>query len=195
VQTFVTAYNTVVNNGHSTAGFAAQTATNSLLQGDQAVRSSLDQLGQFMAAQVPGSSGAYTTLASVGVTLNDDGTLAFDSTKLASGLLSDPSSVERLFVTDSTNGSTGVMKSIGSMLDSMTNPTGLIQAEIKGFAARNSEIADQVASEQRRIANYQTQLQAQFTQMNATLAQYKQIFASLNASSGNSSSGSTNNTL
>ena len=100
VQAFVTAYNNVVTTGHTDAGYGTTTASNSLLQNDDAVQSTLDQLGQVVAEQVPGSTGAYTSLASVGITLNDDGTLSFDQGAFAAALQADPTSVQRLFVTD-----------------------------------------------------------------------------------------------
>ncbi len=195
IQTFVTAYNAVVNDGHSAAGFGTQKASNTLLQGDHAIRSSLDQFGALMSESVPGTSGAYTTLASVGLALNDDGTLALDSTKLASALAADPTSVSRLFVKDSHNGSQGVMATFGSAVDSFTSTTGgPIQSEIDAFTNRNKALTDQMAAMQTRVTAYQTQLQNQFTKMNATLAQYRQIAASLNASN-NSSSNNGNNVL
>ncbi len=72
IQAFVSAYNTVVQDGHTDSGFGTQAASNALLQGDQAIRGSLDELGSLMSETVPGASGQYSTLASVGVTLNDD---------------------------------------------------------------------------------------------------------------------------
>ncbi|HZU81970.1 MAG TPA: flagellar filament capping protein FliD [Polyangiaceae bacterium] len=193
IQTFITAYNAVVNGGHTISGFGTQKASNLLLQGDHAVRSSLDQLGAVMAQTVPNTSGAYTTLASVGIALNDDGTLALDSTKLAAALTADPTSVERLFVTDASNNSKGVMGTIGSIVDQLTSNAGNpVQAELDSFSSRSAQLTKEMAAMQQRITDYQTQLQKQFTQMNSTLAQYKQIASSLNSSS-NSGSGSSSN--
>jgi flagellar hook-associated protein 2 len=189
VQAFVTAYNAVVSNGHSVAGFGTQKASNTLLQGDHAVRSALDQLGSLMGQAVPGTSGAYTTLDNVGVALNADGTLTLNSAKLGTALSKDPTSVERLFVTDASNGSQGIMGTFGSTVDTLTKGTGsMIQSELDGFSARMKQMSTQMAAMQVRTAAYQTLLQKQFTQMNTTLAQYKQIASSLNSASGNNSS-------
>jgi flagellar hook-associated protein 2 len=192
VQAFVTAYNNVVTTGHTDAGYGTTTATNSLLQNDDAVQSTLDQLGQVVAEQVPGSTGAYTSLASVGITLNDDGTLSFDQGAFAAALQADPTSVQRLFVTDPNNGSTGVMGQIDSLLSSITDPTnGAITAELNGLSSRNTELTSQIGNMQQQVNNYQTQLQNEFTQMNAQLAEYKQIMQSLDAASGTASSSSS----
>jgi flagellar hook-associated protein 2 len=195
VQAFVSAYNSVITDGHTIAGYGTQAASNPLLQNDQAVRSSLDQLGYLIGEAVPGTTGAYTTLASVGINLNQDGTLTLDSTKLSTALAADPASVERLFVTDSVSGATGVMSQFGSTIDAMTSTQqgGAIQADIDGFTQREQELNTQIASLQTQIAAYQTNLQNSFTQMNNTMVKYKQIQQTLNqvynTNSSSSSSG------
>ncbi len=187
VQAFVTAYNNVVTSGHTTAGYGTQAASSALLQGDSAVRSSLDQLGQIVGEQVPGSSGAYTTLGSVGISLNTDGTLTLDSGTFSAALQADPASVQRLFVTDSSNGSTGIMGQLGSALDAITNPSsGALQAEVNGFQQRSTRLGTEISNGEQRSTQYQTQLQNEFSQMNTMLEQYKQISSSLNANNNNS---------
>jgi flagellar hook-associated protein 2 len=188
IQTFVTAYNTVVNNGHSAAGYGKQSAANSLLQGDVAIRSSLGQLENLFAHSIPGTTGAYTTLASVGITLNDDGTIAFDQGTFSSALQADPSSVERLFVTDPSKGSTGIMGTIGSTVDSLTDPlNGAITAEVQSFSNQSTQIGTEMTNMQQRITTYQTQLQNEFNQMNSTMVKYKQIMNAINPTSSSSS--------
>jgi flagellar hook-associated protein 2 len=191
IQSFVTAYNTVITNGHMTAGYGTTKATNTLLQGDSAIRSSLDQLGSLVGGYVPGTSGNYTTLDSVGISLNTDGSIALDTDKLSAAIAADPTSVERLFVTDPTNGSTGVMGTIGSTIDSLTSGTSsAFQAEITGFTNRSTSLGTQITAMNARTAAYQTLLTNEFTQMNVTLAKYKQMGAALTQSSSSSSSSS-----
>jgi flagellar hook-associated protein 2 len=192
VQSFVTAYNAVVSSGHTTAGYGSTAASNSLLQGDNAVNSSLDQLGQVIAAQVPGTTGAYTTLASVGISLNTDGTLSFDQSTFNTAVQADPSGVQSLFVSNAATGTTGAMGQLTAIINSATDPTsGSIQAEVNGFSTRSTAIGSNITNEQAVIAAYQTQLQNEFTQMNTMLAQYKQMSTALNDMSGTSSSSSS----
>jgi flagellar hook-associated protein 2 len=194
IQTFVTAYNAVIENGHSAAGFGTQRAANSLLQGDPGIRLSLNQLGSLIGGSVPGTSGAYTNLGSIGLDLNTDGTLTLDSTKLASALAADPTSVGRLFVTDAGTGATGIMSTIGTAIDGMvTGASAPIQAEQDAFANRIRDLSAHMATMQQQSMDYQKQLQATFSQMNATLAVYRQLGAALNA--GTSNNNGTNNVL
>jgi flagellar hook-associated protein 2 len=198
VQNFVSAYNAVISTGHNDAGYGTQAASNPLLQNDSAVRSSLDQLGYLMGESVPGTSGTYTTMASVGISLNKDGSLSLNTSTLTAALASDPSAVEKLFVTDSKTGATGIMNQFSSAVDSMTSSQngGPIQADIDGFTQRNQELANQISSLQTQIATYQKQLQTSFTAMNETMAKYKQVQQTLNqvynTSSSSSSSSSSN---
>jgi len=187
LQTFVSAYNAVVNDGHTDAGFGTQAASNPLLQGDQGIRSSLDELSSLVAAAVPGASADAPTLASVGLALNDDGTLTLDTARLSSALSTDPASVERLFVTDATNGSTGIMSTIGSTVDSLANSGGRIAVELQGYTDENARITTEMIAMQQRNTQYQTQLQNEFTQMNTALAQYKQMASALGSTSSSGS--------
>ena len=192
VQAFVTAYNAVVSSGHTAAGYGTTAASNTVLQGDQAIRSSLNQLGSLVGEEVPGTTGAYTTLGSVGISFNTDGTLSLDSTMLSSALSADPTSVQRLFVTDQTNGSQGVMSTISSAIESMTTgASSPFQAELNGFSSRSADLTNEIGNMQEQSTAYQTQLQNTFAHMNATLAAYKTMAASLNLNSGTSSSSST----
>ena len=151
-----------------------------------------------MGESVPGTSGTYTTMASVGISLNKDGSLSLNTSTLTAALASDPSAVEKLFVTDSKTGATGIMNQFSSAVDSMTSSQngGPIQADIDGFTQRNQELANQISSLQTQIATYQKQLQTSFTAMNETMAKYKQVQQTLNqvynTSSSSSSSSSSN---
>ncbi|MEI8257470.1 MAG: flagellar filament capping protein FliD, partial [Deltaproteobacteria bacterium] len=110
--TFVNAYNDIVSSGHTAAGFGGQKAANPTLAGDRAIRSTLDSLSGVLSSAIAGTGGRYTTLYSVGVGRNGDGTLKLDSTKLSAALQADSTGVARLFVTDPAIGATGVMQDI-----------------------------------------------------------------------------------
>jgi flagellar hook-associated protein 2 len=200
VQAFVTAYNNMVTSGHTTAGYGTTAASNSLLQGDVGVESSLEQMSQIVAEQIPGATGSYTSLADVGVTLNSDGTLAFSTSTFATALQNDPTSVQSLFCQNSSNGTTGIMSQIASTIISLTDPaTGVIQAELNGFSSREQTMTTEISSMQTQVSAYQTQLQNEFTQMNTMLEQYKQMATALtdeaDSADGTSSSSSSSSVI
>jgi len=196
IQSFVTAYNAVVSTGHTDAGYGTNAASNSLLQGDDAVNGTLDQLEQLVAEQVPGTTGAYTNLGSVGITLNDDGSLSFDQATFTAAMQADPADVTNLFA-NAADSSNGIMSAINGIVNSETDPTtGAVTAELDAFSSRNSELSAQISELQLQVTNYQTQLQTEFTAMNTQLEQYKNESSALteafdaatNTSSSSSSS-------
>ncbi|HEY4014490.1 MAG TPA: flagellar filament capping protein FliD [Polyangiaceae bacterium] len=196
VQAFVTAYNAVINAGHTDTGFGTTAASNTLLQGDSAIRSAVDQMEALAGGEVAGTTGTYTTLDSVGISLNEDGTLSLDTSKLDAALASDPTSVERLFVTDTSNGSQGVMGVISSTINSLTTGTSAaLNAEVAGYGTENTNLTTQMAAMQTRTAAYQTLLTNEFTQMNSSLAMYKQQSTALTQSFDSSSSSSSSSVV
>ena len=164
IQAFVSAYNNVVTAGHTDAGYGTTTASNSLLAGDEGIQSSLDQLGGLVAGTVAGADATLNTLGSVGIAINNDGTLTLDSTTLDQAIQTDPSGVEKLFVTDASQGMTGIMGTISNTIDALANNSGaVLQGEVQMYQNRTTEISTQETAMQARIAQYQTLLQSEFS--------------------------------
>jgi flagellar hook-associated protein 2 len=178
VASFVSAYNAAVQAGHAAAGYGTTKASNSLLTGDRGIESSLNRLSSLVTGNVTGADSNYPNLASAGITLNSDGTLALNQATLTTALQSDPSGVERLFVTDSGTGATGVMGVISSTINSLSNNAGApLKSEIQAYATRVQSLTTQEASLQNRITQYQKQLEAEFTSMEQTVEADKQLFS------------------
>ena len=195
LQTFVSAYNAVVSAVHTATGYGSTPAANSELSNDPAMRSALDQVTGVLDQIVSGTTGQYTTLSSVGLELQNDGTITLDQDKLDAAVANDPASVSRLFVTDTTTGATGVMSALASTINGFTADQGsLITGRIASFGDESKEISDQEASMQTRIDAYQTTLQKQFAAMELVVQQYKNeasALDSLDSSSTSSSSSSS----
>jgi flagellar hook-associated protein 2 len=133
-----------------------------------------------IAADVPGSDSTFQNLGSVGLSFNKDGTLTLDSTKLGAALASDPSGVQKLFVKDPTSGSTGIMGTISSAINTLTTGSGsLIQAEVTSFTNRVTNLTKSQANLQAQVATYQATLQAQFSSMESTVQSNKTDFFNL----------------
>ncbi len=174
VQAFVNAYNRVVYDSHNATGYGGQKASNPLLQSDRVFRSALDQMSNLVGSVVPGTSGAYTTLRSVGVSLQNDGTLSFSSSTFAAAMTADPTAVSKIFVTDASNGSTGVMSSFRTVVNGFIGTSSSpANAEASAMSQRATAIQAQIRDEQARITTYQTNLQTQFTNMEINVAKYK----------------------
>jgi flagellar hook-associated protein 2 len=177
VSSFVTAYNAVVNLAHTDAGYGSTAGTVTALQGDSAMRTALTSLSSLFASSVAGTTGAYTTMSSVGISLGDDGTLTLNSATLSAAVSSDPTNVERLFVTDPTTKSTGIMKNFSDTVDSLVNNFGApIAAEMSSFTTKTASLAKEISDAQARLAMYQAQLEAEFTAMDSTVSTNRALF-------------------
>ncbi len=173
----VTAYNAVVAFAHANAGYGSTSATNTLLQSDHAMQSSLNTLKKLMTASVSGGSGAFTTLASVGLKLGDDGTVSLDQNKLNAAVQSDPTTVRNLFVTDHATGANGVMKSFASAIDSLTTNFGApVAAEVSRFSARAASLDKSISTQQRRLDAYQAQLEAKFNAASTVITSNRSLY-------------------
>lgn len=191
----VTAYNNMVASAQTTAGYGTVAAQNTLLQSDSAIRQTTDQLSAIMSDVVPGSSGAYTTLASVGLNLDSDGTLSFDQTTFDTALQTDPTGVASLFVTDPTTGATGAMGLLDSTITSLTSGTNaLLESRMNSFTTDATQYGTDATNLQAQLSTYQTTLQNEFTQLEVSLAQTKTETATLNAIFDSSTNGSGTST-
>lgn len=174
VQAFVTAYNDVVNAGHSMSGYGTSKASVKELSGDSAIRTSLDRLARIISTPVTGTSGKYTTLGSIGLTTDRDGKLKLDETKLSAALTADPTSVAKLFVEDSAIGATGAMKSFMTAIDQLAQNEGsTLKSRLDVLGKLSTRLEDDIAAGDRRMAMYENQLRERFAQLEVIVSKYK----------------------
>jgi flagellar hook-associated protein 2 len=183
VTTFMNAYNDVVNTSHTAAGFGGVKSANTVLAADSAIRGALRKIGGFVSGVVPGTTGKYTTMRSVGLKLGQDGTLSFDTTTFDAAMSADAQSVRRLFITDTTTGATGLMKSLMTGIDSLITGTGAtLQSRMDALSAQSKRLDDAKTKMQSRLDDYQALLKKQFTNMDQLIAKYKTQQSSLDSS-------------
>lgn len=175
VQAFVSAYNDVVNSGHSAAGYGATKATNPVLSGDRAIRGSLDRLSPIIASAVSGTSGAYTTLASVGIKLQNNGTLLFTESTFNAAVAADPIAVSKLFITDTAIGATGVMSRFGTTIDNLTNTGSLVTTRLDSLSSESRRIGTDITKKQLDLTAYSEALTKQFASLESQVGRYKAL--------------------
>lgn len=173
INAFVSAFNTIVTTGHAATGFGTEKPENPVLAGDRSIRESLSRLGRLLGDAVPGSSGRYTTLASVGLTLKRDGTMTFDGAKMDSALAADPAGVAKLFVTDSVTGADGVMKRVMTAIDGLVlGKSSPIQARIDALSSQSAALQRTRDRMQDRLDMQEAQLKKQFIVMDQAVSKY-----------------------
>ncbi len=169
VRTVVNAFNDIVNFVASQSQVTQdRSATDHAVQAgplafDSTVRTVLSSLHGVLSGAVSGLQGNLTLLAQVGISTNRDGTLAFDTGKLATALNSDVSSVSTLFGGSGAVG--GVADRLHDYLTGLTKTGGLIDAGTKSITAQIASIDDQLAAGQRHLDDFEKNLRASFTNL------------------------------
>lgn len=181
ISAFVNAYNDIVNSVHTSTGYGSSKASNSVLAGESALRRPLDQISKLITGRVSGATGDYQSLGAVGISSSKDGTIALDGTKLDAALAKDPAAVARLFVTDTTTGATGVMKTLADMVTTMTGTTGIVATRQAALAAQSKQISKSIDDKQQRVDDYEAGLKKQFAALDQAMAKYNSMSSSLGA--------------
>jgi flagellar hook-associated protein 2 len=105
--------------------------------------------------------GAFKTLASIGVKVDDKGVLSVDADDLDAALASDFADVATLFGAEET----GLGARLDEMLEGYTEGKGIIQARVDGLQAGLKDVADQRVALERRIEGLESRFRAQFNAM------------------------------
>ncbi|WP_158907313.1 flagellar filament capping protein FliD [Burkholderia sp. L27(2015)] len=110
IDAFVSAYNVLQTEISSLTAFNAATGgTNGPLIGDSTTLNVQSSLQSILASALTGTGkGGLTTLASVGVTLNADGTLSVADSVLSAALAANPAAITSLFATSGSSTSSNL---------------------------------------------------------------------------------------
>jgi flagellar hook-associated protein 2 len=142
----------------------------SSLNGDSTLRSVQAQLRTALLAPVVGTTGKYTTLASLGISFQKDGSLSLDQTKLATAIGDDPEGIAKVL---GQNG-TGAMTMVANAADYFSDTsTGLLKQRLDSMTKARRALDDQITQMQARIDQYQTLLQNQFSNLETTMSRLK----------------------
>ncbi len=165
VNDFVTAYNTLVQQISSQFSFDSSTQKGGPLSGDTTTRLVQQQiLG--MASFVSGS-GSVTTLRSLGVNMNNDGTLSVDSAALSDAVQNHFDDFKNFFQADN-----GFGQTMSTQLLQLSSPTqGSFSVEIKGLQSTQQSLQGQIDDFEVYIASRQQQWYTQYEQINVMLEQ------------------------
>lgn len=151
IDAFVTAYNQLKST--------AKTLGAGSLQGDSTLRSIQSELSREFGVAASGLSGGYSYLSDIGISLQKDGTLAVDASKLNSALSSNFSGVQALFA----DSSQGFANRFYTKVDGYIASTGLISTRTEGLNKRISQLDAQKLNLENRMAIIEKRYRAQFT--------------------------------
>jgi flagellar hook-associated protein 2 len=132
VNNFVSAYNTLNSTLKSMTAYDSETKTASVLTGDSAVRSIQSALKSVFSQTLSGPTG-YQMLSDVGVSVNKDGTLEVDSTKMSDAIAKNFEAFVNMFAEGGMSGSEDIVfKKAGANTQPGNYDVNITKAATKG---------------------------------------------------------------
>ena len=192
ITNFVTAYNKVISDINTQFTLDPSTNTEGPLASDSSLRSLQSSLLADVNYSVSGSGG-LTNLASLGINLNDDGTLTVDNTALSNAFNASPAAFQAFFQNTS---NTGFANNFNTDLTNLTDPvSGILNVDIAGNSTQAQDLTSQISDLQDNLTAQQQQLTTQYAAVNATLEAFpfllQEVSAELGAISGLTSGGTS----
>ncbi|HEU4372951.1 MAG TPA: flagellar filament capping protein FliD [Telluria sp.] len=184
VTSFVKAYNDISQTLRDAMAYNATTKTGAILNGEASVRTIQTQVRNVMSAPISGAPGGFSTLSQIGVSMQKDGTLAIDSTKLNTALTTNfdgfaglfatttPASTDPAVTPASVNGYAAQFDQLATTLLGTDGPltarTNGITASIKNLNLQETAISDRLAGIEKRYRAQFTALDLSISSMNTT---------------------------
>lgn len=198
INNFVSAYNTVVSAINQEFTVDPTTNTEGPLGSDSALRSLQSSLLNDVTYSISGNSG-LVNLASLGINMNNDGTLTVGTTpsgqSLSDVIAANPGAFQNFFQNAS---QTGFANAFNNDLTNLTDPTdGVLNADIAENTTQQQSLTTEISDFETRLSAQQTELTAQFSAVNASLQAYPSLLNAVTTllsglepagSSGNSTS-------
>jgi flagellar hook-associated protein 2 len=186
ISQFVTDYNTVIGYVNNEYTYNSSSSTAQPLAGDSTLgtlQSSLLGAGSYSSS----TNGSISTLGSLGITMNNDGTLSVDSTTLNNAIETNFSSVQQFFEGTSLN---GFSSALSSQLQNLTDSsTGAFTVDLSSMQSTYNDLTDQINNfEDNYISNLQSRLTAEYNSAEIALESLNTTKQEINAELGNNTS-------
>ncbi len=167
ISAFVTAYNNVV--GSINSQYTVDSSGNEgVLAGDSMLRTLQSSLLGLATTSVSG--GSYVNLQSLGIEMQNDGTLQLNTATLSNALSSNFSGVQTFFQSTT---SSGWGQTVSTQMQQLTDSTlGPAAVDITGLNQTSQSLTDQINNFEVRMATEQDQLTAQYDTLNTLLEEY-----------------------
>ncbi|HUB03246.1 MAG TPA: flagellar filament capping protein FliD [Terriglobales bacterium] len=191
VSSFVSAYNQVVTDLNGQFAYNSSTGSQGPLGSDIALENLQSSLLADASYAVSGNSAGYTSLASLGINMQNDGTLSIDSQTLANAIATNPSAVQNFFQSTTS----GFATHFNTDLTSLTSPTsGPLNIDLTQNQAEQTDLSNQISDLQQQLATQKQNLVREFSAVNAALEEYPFLLQEVLTQLGTTSPTSSNTT-
>lgn len=162
VSAFVSAFNDFQTTTRNLTSYNASTKVAGDLNGDSAATSLLNAVTRITQTPPSSVSGAYKTLADIGISLQKNGTLSVDSTKLQTAISTDFNSLKSVL--------TGYGTTATTVVTNLTGTSGTLTNRLNGLNASVKLMQNQIDAMNLRISAFQTRMQKQFVSLDSTVS-------------------------
>ncbi len=174
INAFVTQYNSAASTMASLQSYDPTTKKAGALLGDPLLRNIESNLRRELGRSIDGLTGDYTTLSSIGITMNVDGKLQLDQAKLREAMAADFQSVQRIFSSES-----GIAVRMDAIISPHLSADGSISVRNKSLDDRTKRLEDDQAALDARMKVLEQRYMKQFTALDSLLAQLQSTSAYL----------------
>lgn len=189
VNDFVKAFNSLATLIQSDIKYDAGSKTGGPLVGDSTA-GNLQWALRGIINQGSTASSMFSHLSDIGISMQEDGTLKVDATKLSNGL-ANQGELRKLFTADTgENASSGFMTRFNQLATSLLDINGSITTRQQGLQKSIDDNEKRQASITTRVNNYTANLQAQYQALDTKMASLNALSAYVAQQFGNKSSSS-----
>jgi flagellar hook-associated protein 2 len=165
VSSFVAAYNSLQTTLTQLGGYDASSGAAGAMLGDALLTGMQTQLRHALESVVDTGSATYTSLASIGIASQKDGTLALNSNTLATALSTNVSAVSTLF-----SGKGGVASVLNSDLTTELQTGGAVDTRSQSLIKQENNLTAQSNRLGTQMQALSTSLTLQYSKLNALLS-------------------------
>jgi len=180
INNFVSAYNQAITDINAQFAVASDGSGVQPLEADGTLQDAQAQLLSAISYSVSGNNGAVN-LASLGININDDGTLSVDSGTLQSALENNYAGVQNFFQ----NSTTGFAQNLDNVLTNLNSAgTGSLTLDAQGISQTQEDLASQINDLNSNILTQQQTLTQTYSQVNVTLQELPLLVQQITAQLG-----------
>jgi len=174
IDSFVKAYNEVNTLARDLTAYDSDTQTASVLTGDSGVRSLQSTLRQMIGYTIGTTGATVKTLSDIGISLQRDGSLVFNSAKFDTAVSQSATDVANLFsATSTTTANQGIAVRMSAVVDSMLATKGLLTSRTDGISRSITDLGKQRDALNLRLTQIEARYRAQYTALDTLVASMK----------------------
>ena len=182
IQSFLSAYNDLRSYISANTKYDSVSKIAGPLMGEMAVNTVSQGLLSTIGNAVTGLTGTYTSLSRVGITIQKDGALAMNATKMDAAMGADFQGVVDLFSKNLTTATEGVAYRIQAKIDQwMSTAGGVVGTRKTGLSDAIRRLAGQMAEKESIVAVYERALKEKYSRMEMLVSRLRNQAGALNS--------------